>query len=56
MDYALAAFFYCAGLCATQMAMADLTHPNRLVHAALLLLWPVPILGTVILVALDKDQ
>ena len=56
MEYFLAAFFYCAGLCAAQMAMSDLTHANRLVHALVLLLWPVPIMGSVILVMLDKDQ
>ena len=55
MEYFLAAFFYCAGLCAAQMAMSDLTHRNKLVYGALLLLWPVPILGSVILAVLDPD-
>jgi hypothetical protein len=55
MEYILAAFFYCAGLCATQMAMSHLTHPNRFVYAAVLILWPVPILGSVVLAALDPE-
>jgi hypothetical protein len=55
MEYILAAFFYCAGLCATQMAMSQLAHPNRFVHAAVLILWPVPILVSVFLAALDLD-
>lgn len=56
MEYILAAFFYCAGLCATQMLLSDFTHRNKLVYGALLLLWPMPIMGSVILVLLDKDQ
>jgi hypothetical protein len=56
MEYLLAAFFYCAGLCATQMLLSDFTHRNKLVYGALLLLWPVPILGSVILATLEKDQ
>lgn len=56
MEYFLAAFFYCAGLCAAQMAMANLTHRNRLVYALVLLLWPVLIFGSVILATLDSDS
>lgn len=55
MDLILAAFFYCAGLCATQMLLSDFTHRNKLVYGALLLLWPVAILGSVILAVLDPD-
>jgi len=56
MEYLLAAFFYCAGLCATQMLLSDFTHRNKLVYGALLLLWPVPILGSVVLAAFDGEQ
>jgi len=55
MEYLLAALFYCAGMCAAQMAMSNLTHANRWVYALVLLLWPVPILGSVILATLDTD-
>ena len=56
MEYLLTALFYCAGLCATQMLLSEYTHRNKLVYGILLLLWPVPILGSVILATLEKDQ
>ena len=55
MEY-LAAFLYCAGLCATQLVLADFRNGNRVVYALVLLFWPVPILSSLILAALEKDQ